>query len=178
MGWDNQNTGWVREIYKEIDRWNNSPYNQQIRCGLLYRWFGDKWAIADKGEVQADFRIALDQDRRWRISSAGGTYAFAPGPGESLAEDAPVQLVERALVKPDDLTVLWGVGIKAAGILNAAGIYIFEQLAHTTPERLVEIVGESGLRARFLQTWPEQAGLAVAGEWEQLEQFRDELHKR
>ncbi len=175
LGWVNQNIGFVRELYEEIDRWNKNPYAQQIRCGLLYRWFGDRWAIADKGEVQADFRSALDVDRRWRIPSAGGTYAFVPGVGKPSREVRSAKHEERSLVKPDDLTKLWGLGTKAAGILNAAGIFIYEQLANTTPERLIVIVGESGLRARFLRTWPEQASLAVAGKWDKLTQYRDKL---
>lgn len=173
QGWVNQNIGLVREFYEEIDRWNKGPYAQQIRCGLLYRWFGDQWAIADKGEVQADFRSALDSDRRWRIPTAGGAYSFVPGTRKPSSEGVPSMPEERSLVKPDDLTQLWGVGTKAAAILNAAGIFIYDQLANTTPERLMVIVGESGLRARFLRTWPEQASLAVAGEWDKLAQYRD-----
>ena len=173
QGWVNQNIGFVREIYEEIDRWNSSPFAQQIHCGLIYRWTGDQWAIADKGEVLADFRQALDSDRRWRLDPAGSAYSFAPVSEESPAAGYLAEPDERTLVEPDDLTRIWGVGEKAAAILNAAGILIFEQLAQMTPDRLVAIIGESGLRAQYLQTWPEQAQLAVAGEWDKLARYRD-----
>ncbi|MDF1512656.1 MAG: peptidoglycan DD-metalloendopeptidase family protein [Anaerolineae bacterium] len=172
LGWVNQNTGFIREIYEEIDRWNQSPYAQQIRCGLIYRWIGDQWAIADKGEVLADFRSALHQDRRWRIH-AGGAYAFMSSPEASPAEEVPSGIEERRLLHPDDLTMIWGIGDKTQAILHAAGIYIFDQLVDITPRRLAEIIGESELRSRFIPTWPEQAQLASRGDWEALENYND-----
>jgi hypothetical protein len=66
QGWINQNVGWVRAAYAEIDRWNQYPYAQQIRCGLLYRWTGDAWAIDNKPEILTDFKQALEHDYRWR----------------------------------------------------------------------------------------------------------------
>jgi hypothetical protein len=65
-GWLNRDVGWVRAAYAEIDRWNNTPHAQQIQCCLLYRWTGDAWAIEGLGEVQNDFKKALDHDYRWR----------------------------------------------------------------------------------------------------------------
>jgi hypothetical protein len=65
-GWLDQDRGWVREAYAEIDRWNRSPYAQQIHCLLLYRWTGDEWAFENMGEVKKDFQAAMDNDYRWR----------------------------------------------------------------------------------------------------------------
>jgi predicted flap endonuclease-1-like 5' DNA nuclease len=174
LGWENQNIGFVREIYEEIDRWNKNPYAQQICCGLMYRWTGDYWTIANKGEVLADFRNAMDIDRRWRIQPEDGAFSFAPGSEKPPDSGTPAQPEERSLVKPDDLTRIWGLGENAAAILNAAGLWIYEQLANTTPDYLTVIVGESGLRARHLRTWPEQAQLAVMGEWEKLANYFNE----
>lgn len=66
LGWVNQNIGWVREAYAEIHRWNSTPYAQQIHCLLLYRWQDDEWQIETKDQVQADFKMALQNDYRWR----------------------------------------------------------------------------------------------------------------
>ncbi|MGD1991873.1 MAG: SH3 domain-containing protein [Anaerolineae bacterium] len=66
VGWVNQNIGWVRAAYGEINRWNSRPHSQQIHSLLLYRWQGDAWRIRDKGAVQEDFRMALANDYRWR----------------------------------------------------------------------------------------------------------------
>jgi hypothetical protein len=65
-GWLNRDVGWVQAAYAEIHNWNNTPYAQQIQCCLLYRWTGDEWAIEGLGEVQNDFKKALDHDYRWR----------------------------------------------------------------------------------------------------------------
>ena len=87
----------------------------------------------------------------------------------------PVALEERFLVHPDDLTRIWGVGDKAQSALRAAGIMIYEQLAQLSSSELVAILEETGLRARYLTTWPEQARLAAGGEWDKLASCRDRL---
>jgi hypothetical protein len=65
-GWLNRDVGWVRAAYAEINKWNDTPYTQQIHCYLLYRWTGDEWAIEGLDQVQSDFKKALDNDYRWR----------------------------------------------------------------------------------------------------------------
>jgi hypothetical protein len=66
VGWLNKDKGWVRAAYSEINRWNCTPFAQQIQCLLLYRWNGDAWAIDKMDQVHADFRGALSKDYRWR----------------------------------------------------------------------------------------------------------------
>ncbi|MBN1878357.1 MAG: peptidoglycan DD-metalloendopeptidase family protein [Anaerolineae bacterium] len=173
QGWENQNVGWVREAYKEINRWNSTPYAQQIRCLLLYRWMGDQWTINDKGGVLEDFRMSLNNDYRWRAVPAAAEFSFSiSGEGEEIEEG---DIGERTLVKPDNLKLLRGLGRKSERVLNAAGIEIFEQLAQLTPEQLLAIVGEAGLRAPFMETWPKQAQLVVEGKWEELAAYQKEI---
>ncbi|HXK42549.1 MAG TPA: hypothetical protein PKV82_06950, partial [Anaerolineae bacterium] len=77
---------------------------------------------------------------------------------------APVaapQPLERTLVAPDNLKRIWGIGPKTETALNAAGIFLFEQLAALTPEALLDLLGETALRVRYTATWPEQARLLV-----------------
>ena len=66
MGWLDENRGWVRAAYAEIERWNRTPYAQQIHCLLLYRWTGDEWAFEKLGQVHEDLGQALAHDYRWR----------------------------------------------------------------------------------------------------------------
>lgn len=160
QGWVNQNTGWVRAMYTEIHRWNRQPYAQQIRCALLYRWDGDDWRIADKPGVQEDFRQALDNDYRWRLPEPELLAQAAVVPAAAAPVAAP-QPPERTLVAPDNLKRIWGIGPKAEVALNAAGIFLFEQLAALTPEALLDLLGETALRVRYTATWPEQARLLV-----------------
>jgi predicted flap endonuclease-1-like 5' DNA nuclease len=78
---------------------------------------------------------------------------------------------------PDDLTKIEGIGPKIEGLLNAGGIYTWKELANTTVERLQEILEQAGKRFRLARpdSWPRQAALAAAGQWEALQKLQDEL---
>ena len=78
--------------------------------------------------------------------------------------------------KPDDLTIVEGIGPKIAGLLQAAGILTFAQLAGADVERLKHILAEARLTALAdPTTWPEQAGLAAEGKWEALQELQGRL---
>jgi len=83
----------------------------------------------------------------------------------------------RAPEKPalDDLAIVEGIGPKIASLFQAAGINTFAQLAATDVERLRQILREAGIRIADPTTWPEQARLAAAGEWDKLKALQDEL---
>ena len=74
--WLDQNTGWVKRAYAEINWWNTQGNNQQIRALILYRWPRfDKWYIEGKQGVITDFRESMQNDYRWRQSS----FTFSVG---------------------------------------------------------------------------------------------------
>ena len=77
----------------------------------------------------------------------------------------------------DDLTKVEGVGPKIKNLLNDAGIWSFRQLSHSNVDALQEILNNAGPRYRIHNpgTWPDQAGLAADGKWDQLEKWQDEL---
>jgi hypothetical protein len=64
--WLDQNSGWVRNAYAEIDAWNRQPGQQPIQALILYRWIvgnpNDQlevgWAVSNKPGVQTDLRDA------------------------------------------------------------------------------------------------------------------------
>jgi predicted flap endonuclease-1-like 5' DNA nuclease len=109
----------------------------------------------------------------------------APVADAEIAEEAPAEPkeaeeapVETKASKPDDLTRIEGIGPKIASVLQGAGITTFAQLADATPEDLAEILEAADPRLRRLAnptTWPEQAALTAAGEWEAHEALRSEL---
>lgn len=76
---------------------------------------------------------------------------------------------------PDDLKRIEGIGPRISDLLQAAGITTFAQLAATDVSRLDQIVREAGITLADPVTWPEQASLAAAGEWDALEALQDEL---
>lgn len=66
--WANANTGWVKEMYAEVNRWNSDPNRQRICCALLFRWEAfDGWQIKDKGGVLEDLKEAAQRKYKWTI---------------------------------------------------------------------------------------------------------------
>lgn len=76
---------------------------------------------------------------------------------------------------PDNLRKIEGVGPKIASILKEAGIKTFAQLAQAEVSRLNEILDAAKLQMMDPISWPEQAKLAAAGEWDALQKLQDEL---
>ena len=60
-------------------------------------------------------------------------------------------------VEPDDLTVISGIGPKISGVLNAAGITRFTQLAEADAAQLWQILEKAGIRLGKPESWIEQA---------------------
>ncbi len=134
---------------------------------LAFAAFVIWWWLRTKGEEEA-----------LRVSSRPA----AAGPDQTL--HAPVIQVETpatalsAAPQPDDLKLIEGIGPKISGVLQAAGITTFAQLAGTEVERLKQILAEADpnlLRLADPTTWPEQAKLAAQGEWEALQKLQGGL---
>ncbi len=79
--------------------------------------------------------------------------------------------------KPDDLTLIEGIGPKINGLLIQNGIFTFAQLAETGLERLKAILSSGGPRFAIADpgTWAEQARMARDGEWDALRRFQEAL---
>ena len=78
----------------------------------------------------------------------------------------------------DDLKRIEGIGPKISGVLYDAGISTFAQLADADEGQLERILNEADprlLRLARPTTWPEQAALAAAGEWEALNALQGKL---
>jgi predicted flap endonuclease-1-like 5' DNA nuclease len=109
-------------------------------------------------------------------------FWFGRGEEETVAE-APktVAQVETAVpavvdsAKPDDLKRIEGIGPKVASLLNEAGITTFQQMVNAGAEKLESILDAASLQMIDAGTWPEQAKMAAAGDWEALAKFQDEL---
>ena len=95
-------------------------------------------------------------------------------PEEEAAPPAPPE--PQAPPTPDDLTRIEGIGPKISTLLQAAGITTFGQLAAAEVSHLEQILEEADLAALANpDTWPEQARLAAAGQWDALEALQSEL---
>jgi predicted flap endonuclease-1-like 5' DNA nuclease len=114
---------------------------------------------------------------RWFTRPKTTTNVFTPPPSAPAVRAAePVIPVPATPVKPDDLTIIEGIGPKIASLLQAAGIATFSQLAGADLSRLEKILQDAGLKhLADPATWPEQAKLAAEGKWEELKVLTDSL---
>jgi len=102
--------------------------------------------------------------------------AESPAPPE-LEENRDQKLPEVPPmdVKPDDLTIVEGIGPKINQVLQAAGIQSLSQLSGSEVTRLKEILTAAGIRLADPTTWPEQARLAAVGDQETLKALQATL---
>jgi len=102
-------------------------------------------------------------------------------PALSPVEEPALSPVEEPALSPaegtpaDDLTRIAGIGPKISSVLQGAGITTYAQLAATAVDRLGQILDESGVRLADPGTWPEQARLAAAGDWDALKGLQGQL---
>lgn len=94
---------------------------------------------------------------------------------QAPADAAGPQPPLRPAFRGDDLSRVEGIGPKISQVLQEAGIWTFALLSMTTVDDLKEILREAGIRLADPTTWPQQARLAAAGEWEALEALQEEL---
>ncbi|MFN8305170.1 MAG: glycoside hydrolase family 13 [Ferruginibacter sp.] len=78
----------------------------------------------------------------------------------------------------DDLTRIEGIGKKIDTLLRKNEIVSYQQLAKTTVKKLKAILEEAGSKYNMHNpaTWPKQAKLAAAGQWDELKAWQDELN--
>lgn len=77
--------------------------------------------------------------------------------GAVKAEAKTVTRSKKAAAKADDLTVISGIGPKISGVLNAAGITRYTQLAGADVAQLWQILEKAGIRLAKPENWIEQA---------------------
>jgi predicted flap endonuclease-1-like 5' DNA nuclease len=90
--------------------------------------------------------------------------------GEHEVEPKPAPVVAA-----DDLEIIEGIGPKIASVLQANGIRSYAQLAASDPQQIEAILRQAGLRLADATTWPEQARLAAAGDWQGLAELTNQL---
>ena len=99
---------------------------------------------------------------------------------EKLVEATEEKAVKapKASKKGDDLTIVEGVGPKAAEALVTAGIDTFVKLAAASAEEVKAILDASSNKVQHLDptTWAQQAQLAADGKMDELKKLQDELN--
>ena len=94
--------------------------------------------------------------------------------------EAPViqKIAEVTTSSNDDLTIIEGIGPKAAEVLVNAGINTFAILANTTADAVKEILNAAEAKVQHLDpaTWARQSQLAADGKFDELEVLKAELN--
>ena len=94
----------------------------------------------------------------------------------SVQVETRVPVGAAASPSPDDLTLIEGIGPRINSLLQGAGITTFAQLATTEVSRLEQMLQKAELRGiADPATWPEQAKLAAAGDWDAFRALTDQL---
>ena len=139
--------------------------------------------LGDAGK-QAILEFVGENDRVKKQASAAKPVVEddEPETEESETEEEAKAETEEAPKSPkglgfDDLKVVEGIGPKCEEALKAAGVDTWKALADSTPEKITEILtaAEGNFAGQVPTTWPEQAQMAVDGDWEKLEKWQDEL---
>jgi large subunit ribosomal protein L17 len=109
------------------------------------------------------------------------TDANAIADAEVVTETAtaPTPKAEKAAsANGDNLTLIEGIGPKAAEVLAAGGIDSFATLATTPAEKVKEILEAANARVGHLDptTWGQQAQLAADGKMDELKTLQDSLN--
>jgi large subunit ribosomal protein L21 len=113
--------------------------------------------------------------------SASGTKKSAPkkeaAPKAEVKEDKAPKAAKTSK-KGDDLTLVEGIGPKAAEALVAEGIDTYAKLAKASAEEVKVILDASSSKIQHLDptTWAQQAQLAADGKMDELKKLQDELN--
>lgn len=151
--------------------------------GLLVGWLIE-WIIdwvwwrrrRDGGQASADRANAAAFAPAGSVREAWARAGVEDPAAVSAAQQAAVQAVA-ALTPHDHLELIEGIGPKIAAVLRAKDIVSFGQLAAMTPEQISALLQEAGPKFRLANpgSWPQQARLAAAGDWDALEKLQKEL---
>jgi len=150
-----------------------------------------KTEISTLGELEG-FASLKEQFREAAAKKASqeNLEVPAPLPTQEITTDAAQEVLPELVAEipqppvstspakgSDDLKKIEGIGPKIAELLVADGIGSFAALAATSQEKLHEILVKAGSRFKMHDpsTWPQQAALAAAGDWEALRQLQESL---
>jgi ribosomal protein S6 len=122
----------------------------------------------DETETESETQVVTEE--------AATAEVVVKAPVEVTTEAQSEVTVEETTV--DDITIIEGLGPKAAEALIAAGIDTFAKLASATKEEIDAILEASPSKVQHLDatTWGKQASLAAEGKMDELKALQEELN--
>lgn len=193
VGGDDENDEQRAELQAGIRNFYNQPQiRQTIFLDVLGQRANDTLVRIAKGEYDpamhkhdhahdhADEEPAEAPAAQPATAATTGQVAAAVEEAVGLSPEAKARPQRKAPPaasdKPEPLKKLEGIGPKTQTALHEAGITTFAQVAEMTPDAIRVILDDAGLpKVINPATWPEQAALAAAGDWDALTALQTEL---
>jgi large subunit ribosomal protein L17 len=125
--------------------------------------------LVDFNEIYGKGKVEKKEGAK-RTRRAGGAKT-------KTTPTATAEVTAPAKTEADDLKKIEGIGPKAEEALIASGVNSFAQIAKSSPEELMTLLGmsEGNFNAIDTTSWPEQAQLAKAAKWEELKELQERL---
>ncbi len=183
--------GWIGELFVDFFFWRHRHVDMvselEVRADLATM-------EARAGQLEAqliglkedqthyEYEMQLSRDTLARVHEQLAAREAEIRQLQTSLADAQRHLAEQSSSRaprpePHGLEKIEGIGPKISKLLNARSIYTLADLAEANVEELQHCLEEAGPQYRLANpaTWPEQARLAVEGNWEALDAFQADL---
>jgi predicted flap endonuclease-1-like 5' DNA nuclease len=171
-----------------LGEFNNWDYNNGISLKKQKDGSMKATASLEPGKTY-QYRFLLN-DGRWVNDQNAEQYFYAEGfQVENCVITVPAALPKATKTKKpaakakseaavaDDLTKIEGIGKKINELLAAENITSFKALSKLSAKKLKNILESAGNKFAMHNptSWPQQAKLAAAGKWDELEDLQKKL---
>jgi predicted flap endonuclease-1-like 5' DNA nuclease len=176
IGWLLRSVTATRQLSRARGRHADGEETQRLRTRVAEL----EAAVADRERLAADRdRLQHELDAAGRSAPADAVETETPS-GVPADEDAGLSSAEAVLGRPivrDDLKVVEGIGPSIEDLCHGIGIRTWSDLAETEPSLLRTMLDDAGPRSKTQNpdTWPRQAALLAAGDWQAFREFVDGL---
>ena len=181
--WKMQSDGYrkqVSEIEGEISTAQGRVREMEVQVSNM------ESTLADCKMALTKAKSASNSNKSTNVSSAGAAITGAAVSSSlSSIDKSSTTIEDKKISSPaggsttvkEDLTKIEGVGPKTKELLYNAGIYNFAQLKNTEASKIQDILTKAGDRFKLVNpgTWPRQAGMADAGDWDTLGKYQEWL---
>lgn len=175
----------MEEVLKENGITNFSILAKTSKESLrdILNKYGDKYRIIDPNTWPQ--QAALADTRSWnelialqKSLDTGRSDTAKVGETDSKLEKWLIKIGVLRRWAQDDLKAVEGIGPKIEQLLHAEDIKTWRTLSETSVSRIQEILTNAGPRFALANpsTWPEQAGMAADGRWDDLQKLQDFLN--